>query len=69
MRLVRVLHQDPEFLRYLTDSDLAIGATGLVEQTHEAAGLIVLRRGERSVAMGRAAAEQLLVVIENDPSA
>ena len=69
VRLVRVLHQDPEFLRYLTDSDLAIGATGFVEQTHEAAGLIVLRRGERSVAMGRAAAEQLLVVIENDASA
>ena len=66
VRLARVLHQDPEFLRYLSDADLTIGVTGLVEQTNEAAGLVVLRRGERSVAMGRAAAEQLLVVLVDD---
>ena len=66
VRLTRVLHQDAEFLRYLADADLTIGATGLVEQTNEAAGLVVLRRGERSVAMGRAAAEQLLVALVND---
>ena len=61
-----MLHQDPDFLRYLSDADLAIGVTGLVEQANEAAGLVVLRRGERSVAMGRAAAEQLLVVLVDD---
>lgn len=68
VRLARVLHQDPEFLRYLSDAGLTIGVTGLVEQTNEAAGLVVLRRGERSVAMGRAAAEQLLVVLVDDTS-
>lgn len=63
VRLARVLHQDPEFLRYLSEAELAIGVTGYVEQTNEAAGLVCLRCGERSVAMGRAAAEQLLVVL------
>ena len=66
VRLVRVLHQDPEFLRYLTDSGLEIGTTGLVEPTNEAAGLVVLRIGERTVAMGHAAAEQLLVAIVSE---
>ena len=61
--MVRVLNQDADFLRYLTESDLSIGATALVEQINEAAGLVSLRRGDRSVAMGRAAAEQLLVVM------
>lgn len=64
VRLVRVLNQDAEFLRYLTESDLTIGATALVEQVNEAAGLVLLRRGDRPVAMGRAAAEQLLVVTQ-----
>ncbi len=62
VRLVRVINQDPEFLRYLTDSDLPLGAISLVEQTNAAAGLVVLRCGDRTVAMGRAAAEQLMVV-------
>ncbi len=62
VRLVRVINQDPEFLRYLTDSDLPLGAISLVEETNAAAGLVVLRRGDRTVAMGRAAAEQLMVV-------
>ncbi len=64
VRLVRVLNQDADFLRYLTESDLSIGATALVEQVNESAGLVSLRRGDRSVAMGRAAAEQLLVVVQ-----
>lgn len=64
VRLVRVLNQDAEFLRYLTESELTIGATALVEQVNESAGLVSLRRGDRPVAMGRAAAEQLLVVTQ-----
>lgn len=64
VRLVRVLNQDAEFLRYLTESGLSIGTTALVEQVNEAAGLVSLRREDRSVAMGRAAAEQLLVVVQ-----
>ena len=64
VRLVRVLNQDAEFLRYLTESGLSIGATAFVEQVNEAAGLVSLRRGDRSVAMGRAVAEQLLVVVQ-----
>lgn len=63
VRLVRVLNQDAGFLRYLTESDFSLGATAFVEHVNEAAGLVSLRRGDRPVAMGRAAAEQLLVVI------
>jgi DtxR family Mn-dependent transcriptional regulator len=63
VRLVRVLNQDADFLRYLTDSDLSIGATACVEQVAAAAGMVSLRRGDRSIAMGREAAEQLLVVV------
>jgi hypothetical protein len=58
-----VLNQDADFLRYLTDSDLSIGATACVEQVAAAAGMVSLRRGDRSIAMGREAAEQLLVVV------
>ena len=64
VRLVRVLNQDADFLRYLTESGQTIGATALVEQVNEAAGLVSLRRGDRPVVMGRAAAEQLLVVTQ-----
>jgi DtxR family Mn-dependent transcriptional regulator len=63
VRLVRVLNQDAGFLRYLTESDFSLGATALVDHVNEAAGLVSLRRGDRPVAMGRAVAEQLLVVI------
>lgn len=64
VRLVRVLNQDADFLRYLTESELAIGAIADVEQINEAAGLVSLSLGDRSVAMGRAEAEQLLVVVQ-----
>lgn len=62
VRLVRVLHQDPEFLRYLTDSQLSIGVEGVIAPSHEAAGVVELRIGNRPVVMGRASAEQLLVI-------
>ena len=39
-RLARVLDQSSEFLRYLTDSGLALGATGRVERNPDGAGLM-----------------------------
>ena len=66
VRLVRVLNQDPEFLRYLSESGLSIGAVGQVTRSHEAAGLVVFQCRERTISMGRSAAEQLLVVSSND---
>lgn len=63
VRFVRVLNQDAEFLRYLTDTKLSIGATVQVESVNAAADLVVLRRDQQTIAMGHAAAEQLLVTV------
>ena len=63
VRFVRVLNQDAEFLRYLTDTKLTIGTTVQVESANAAANLVVLRRGSQTIAMGHAAAEQLLVTV------
>ncbi len=62
VRLARVLHQDPAFLRYLTDSCVSIGVEAVVVPSHEISGVVELRIGDRTVVMGRATAEQLLVV-------
>ena len=61
VRIVRVLNQQPEFLRYLTETELAIGATLSVEQNSPEGGLIMVKVGKKKSALGHTAAEQLLV--------
>jgi len=61
VKLVRVVNQQPEFLRFLTDSGLELGAVAQVEQNSPAAGVIALKVGKRAVSLGHSAAEQLLV--------
>jgi len=60
-RLVRVVDQDPAFLRYLTECGLDLGTTGEVLDNRPEAGAVVLRVGDRSVALGRDAAGKVLV--------
>ncbi len=61
-RLVRVVDQDPTFLRYLTDCHLDLGTVaGLVENRPES-GALVLSVGERVVALGAEAAGKLMVL-------
>jgi DtxR family Mn-dependent transcriptional regulator len=60
-RLVRVLDQSSEFLRYLTDSGLALGTTGTVEKNPDGAGLLRIRLEGRSFSLAREAAAKLLV--------
>ena len=60
-RLVRVVDQDPSFLRYLTECGLDLGTEGTLEENRPEAGAVTLRVGERSVALGTAAAGKVLV--------
>ncbi|MBI3862572.1 MAG: metal-dependent transcriptional regulator [Planctomycetia bacterium] len=61
VRIVRVLNQQPEFLRYLTETGLEPGATATVEQNSAEGGLVSARVGKKLVSLGHRAAEQLLV--------
>jgi len=60
-RVVRVLDQDPSFLRYLTECGLDLNAEGeLIENRPESAA-VVCRLDGRDVALGLSAAEKVLV--------
>jgi DtxR family Mn-dependent transcriptional regulator len=61
IRIVRVLNQQPEFLRYLTESGLELGATAIVAENSAEGGLVTARVGKKLVSLGHRAAEQLLV--------
>ena len=61
VRIVRVLNQQPEFLRYLSDSGLEPGATATVEVNSPEGGLVSAKVGRKLVSLGHQAAEQLLV--------
>jgi DtxR family Mn-dependent transcriptional regulator len=63
VKIVQVLQQGSDFLRYLTDAGLEIGGMGRVDSNDPQAGVIQLRLGERSIPIGRTAAEQLLVEV------
>jgi DtxR family transcriptional regulator, Mn-dependent transcriptional regulator len=63
VRITRVLNQQPDFLRYLSESGLQIGAEIEVEQNSAEGGLIAVRIGKKRTALGHRAAEQVLVEI------
>jgi DtxR family Mn-dependent transcriptional regulator len=60
-RLVRVVDQSPEFLRYLTTADLALGSQGRVVANRPEAGLVSVEVAGRTTSLGRDLAEKLLV--------
>jgi len=60
-RLVRVVDQDPTFLRYLTECGLDLGTEGELAENRPEAGALVLRVGDRSVVLGHDAAAKVLV--------
>ena len=60
-RLARVLDQSPEFLRYLTDSGLALGTEGQVERNPEGAGLMRIRVARQSLSVALEAAGRIIV--------
>ena len=70
-RVVRVVDQDPAFLRYLTECGLDLNATGELQENRPEAGALVFRLRDRSVALGHSAAAKVLVIADDhaEPSA
>jgi DtxR family Mn-dependent transcriptional regulator len=60
-RLTRVLDQSPEFLRYLSETGLELGAEGELVSNRPEAGVIAVRVGRSEATLGREAAAKLLV--------
>lgn len=60
-RLVRVLDQSPEFLRYLSESGLSLGAQGDVAANRREAGVVTLKVGGVDITLARDVAEKLLI--------
>ncbi|MFV0442243.1 MAG: metal-dependent transcriptional regulator [Planctomycetaceae bacterium] len=61
VQLVRVLNQDPEFLRYLSESNLELGAVVSIERMNREAGVLSVLSPRGGIALGWTAAEQVLV--------
>ncbi|MBR9803019.1 metal-dependent transcriptional regulator, partial [bacterium] len=61
IKLIRVLNQSPEFLRYLSDVKLLIGANARIVQKSEEAGLLTLDNDGLQIPLGLSAAADLLV--------
>ena len=57
--VIRVLSQDADTLRYLTEQGLALGTKGIVESND--VGLVTLRIDENSVNLAHSIAEEILV--------
>jgi len=60
-RLARVLDQSSDFLRYLSESQLALGALGQVLSQRAEAGIVIIRVGAQEATLSRQAARNLLV--------
>ena len=66
-RIDRVLEQSSEFLRYLTDTGLGLGAEGKVVGGSREAGVVTVRVGSKETTLSTSSAERLLVVQSKDP--
>ena len=60
-RLVRVIDQSPEFLRYLSDAGLPLGAELEVVSSSTEGATVTVRCGGEETTLGRDAAEKLMV--------
>jgi DtxR family transcriptional regulator, Mn-dependent transcriptional regulator len=60
-RLVRVVDQTPEFLRYLSEAGLPLGVEGEVTANRAEAGIVSVRVGDEETTLGRDAAGKILV--------
>lgn len=61
VKIVRVVNQQPDFLRFLTEHGMELGTEAVVEQNSREAGIITAKVGRRHVSLSHPAAEQLLV--------
>jgi DtxR family Mn-dependent transcriptional regulator len=60
-RVIRVVEQDPAFLRYLTECGLDLGAEGTLIENRPEAGVLAFRLGDRDAALGFEAAGKIIV--------
>jgi len=60
-RLVRVIDQSPEFLRYRSDNRLVIGVTGDVATKSSEAGVVTVRMAGQETTLSNEVADKLLV--------
>ena len=60
-RVVRVLEQTPEFLRYLTETGLKLDATGTVAANRSESGTITVQVAGQSTTLAHDVADRLLV--------
>src|ERR1700728_5239090 len=67
-RVVRVMDQDPAFLRYLSECGLDLHAAGELLENRPESGALVCRLGDRSVALGLTAAGKVLVSAGDGPN-
>src|SRR5882757_3973120 len=65
-RVVRVVEQDPAFLRYLTECGLDLGAEGELIENRPEAGVLSFRLRDRDGALGFEAAGKILVARQED---
>jgi DtxR family transcriptional regulator, Mn-dependent transcriptional regulator len=68
-RIVRVMDQDPAFLRYLSECGLDLHATGLVLENRHESGAMVCQLDNQKVALSLAAAGKVLVIPMNQRTA
>jgi DtxR family transcriptional regulator, Mn-dependent transcriptional regulator len=61
VRFARVLNQDPEFLRYLSESGLEVGSVATILEVDAASGIVTLQLPTRETTLEHAVAEHLLV--------
>lgn len=66
-RIVRVVDQEPTFLRYLTECGIDLGTEGTLIENRPEAGALVFQGGDRPIALGRSAAGKVLVIPMTDP--
>jgi Fe2+ transport system protein FeoA len=60
-RIVRVINQEQEFLRYLASYGVGIGVEAVVDSRHPEVGTITIRLKGKSLVLSQVAAASLLV--------
>jgi DtxR family Mn-dependent transcriptional regulator len=66
-RLVRVLDQSPQFLRYLSQTGMPLGVQGSVTSNNAAAGVVTVEVGGRECPLSLDVAKKLQVVAAEQP--
>jgi DtxR family Mn-dependent transcriptional regulator len=61
-RLVRVMDQEPPFLRYLDEIGLSLGVEGRIVENRAEMGVVTIEAGNRETTLGRESAEKLLII-------